>query len=204
MLITDVKKAKKHLIDVEIDGDIYKIDEEAFIASRLFTGSEISEAGLAALMYKSDLIRAKNKALWLLSHRDYSKKEMLGKLKPDFDADAAAEAIELLSECGMIDDERFARVYANDLVNLKGLSKRGVVMELIKKGIDRETAAIVAEETAIDETETIKEIIRVRYYNCLDDEKGKRRMFSGLARKGYSYNAVKHALEEYLEENDVY
>ena len=104
MIITEFKKKPKHLTALVFEGGDVLIDDEVLILSGLKVGDDVSESQLETLKYKSEFTRAKSKALWLLDRRDYPKKEMIGKLKPDFDYDAACEAVEFLCESGLIDD----------------------------------------------------------------------------------------------------
>ena len=82
MIITDIVPKRKKLSAIYIDGEFaLKLDTETVLISKFSTGSEITDEELKKLIEKSNEKRAKEKALWLISYRDHSKKELQDKLK---------------------------------------------------------------------------------------------------------------------------
>ena len=143
--------------------------------------------------------RAKEKALWLLSYREHSKKELEDKIRRTSDDESAQKAVDRMEELGLVDDERFARHYAEKLLNTKHMSMRGIAYELTRKGIDRETAEELCEELDVDVSEQIRAVIDKKYRN-LSDEKVKRRAVAYLQRLGYRWDDIKSVLSEYNED----
>lgn len=197
MRILDLKRLKKHLVQVDFEELSIQIDEETYASEKLSVGQDLSDTQIETLQYKSDFVRAKNKGLFFLSRRDYSKKELFNKLKPDFNQEAIKDALNLLESIDLLNDERYARIKAADLVALKGLSKRGILYELSSKGIDKELALLVVEDLVDDEENQIAQLITQKYYRYLDDEKLKKKMFAALLRKGYSYSQINKAINSY-------
>ena len=118
----------------------------------------------------------------------------------DYDPERIRTIIrEGLEELGLIDDSRYARRYAADLVNLKHLSERGVRQKLYEKGIDRDLIDEALGELFIDEKEQIRTVIDKKYARSLDDEKGQRRCANALSRMGFGYSDIKSVLREYIE-----
>ena len=205
MQITAIEPRKKGLCALYIDGEFaMKLDAETVIAHRFDVGREISDEQLHECVTASSMKRCKDKAMWLISYRDHSRRELIDKLKRDYPADCAEAAATRLEELGLIDDGRFARRYAADLINLKRLSQRGVRQKLAEKGIDRELIDEVLEELCVDEREQLREIISKKYSRSLDSEKERRRVFSALSRMGYSYGDIKSAMAEYTELSEEY
>lgn len=201
MKITEIKQARKHFFNIVFEEESVLLDKETVVKNGLKVGQEIDSERLEELKYDSEYTRAVSKAMWLLSRREYSKKEMFLRLKKDgFDADASSEAVESLSEAGVIDDERFAYNYAYNLKANRRLGKRAIITELLLKGVDRSLAERFAEEFCDDETDDAVDIIRIKYPSFAEDEKVKRRMIAGLQRKGYSYDVIKTAIDKYLTE----
>ena len=157
--------------------------------------SEINEEELADLERAVSSRRAFNKAVDLLSRRDHSVKELSVKLRQRGFTDEIEVALEKLSSYGYLDDERFARNFANELVRIKGYGKRRIEEELYRKGISRDIISVVLEETEFPE-DKLTEIIRRKYLRFLDDEKGVKKTISALLRMGYSYGEIKTALEK--------
>ena len=203
MQITAVEPRKKGLSALYIDGEFaMKLDTEVLLAHRFDVGREIDDEQLHACVTDSDKKRCKDKALWLISFRDHSRKELIDKLRRDYSDEVCEAAVERLEELGLIDDGRFARRYAADLINLKHLSERGVRQKLYEKGIDRNVIDEVLDEVVIDEKEQIRTIIEKKFARSLNDEKGQRRCVNALARLGFGYSDIKSVLREYTEINE--
>lgn len=203
MTITAIKPQKKGLSALYIDGEFaLKLDTETLLAHRVDVGSEIDDDELKELIESSDIKRAKNKAMWLVSYRDYSKRELIEKVKKDSSLSAATLAVERLEELSLVNDERYATRYASDLIKLKRYSKSGAIRKLIEKGIDKDLAQDAVDSVECDTDENIRSIIDKKYAKNLFDEKGKRRCVNGLLRLGYSYHDIKSVLNQYTDTDD--
>ena len=200
MIITAVEPRKKGLSALYIDGEFaMKLDTETLLAHRFDVGREIDDELLHECIQASDRKRCKDKALWLISYRDHSRRELLDKLRRDYSDESCEAAVERLEELGLVDDGRYARRYAADLIHLKHLSERGVRQKLYEKGVDRDLIDEVVEEFDFDEKEQIRTIIEKKYARSLHDEKGQRRCANALARLGFSYGDIKSVMREYIE-----
>lgn len=200
MTITAIEPRRKGLCALYIDGEFaMKLDAETVLAHRFDAGREITDEQLHACVTDSDRKRCKDKAMWLISYRDHSRRELIDKLRRDYSEDSAEAAVSRLEELGLIDDGRFARRYASDLVNVRHLSERGVRQKLREKGIDRDLIDEVIGEIEFDEQAQIREIIEKKYARSLGDEAGRRRAANALARLGFGYSDIKSALAEYTD-----
>ncbi len=200
MQITAIEPRKKGLSALYIDGEFaMKLDTEVLLAHRFDVGKDIDDEVLRACILDSDRKRCKDKAMWLISFRDHSRKELLDKLKRDYPEDVAEAAVARMEELGLVDDSRYARRYTADLIHLKRLSIRGVRQKLYEKGIDRDLIDEILEETEIDEEAQIRAVIEKKYARNLNDEKSRRRAVSALQRLGFGYGSIKSVLSEYID-----
>lgn len=206
MLVTAVEPRRKALSALYIDGEFaMKLDTETLLINHIKAGVEISDEQLHQLIEDSNNKRAKEKALWLISYRDHSKKELIDKIKRTSSEESAVSAVERLTELGLVNDEAYARRYYKELTQgSKHLSPRGARYKLMEKGIDRELIDAIVDETDIDEREQIRIIINSKYKNFYTDEKTKKRAISALQRKGFRFEDIRSVMEEYEEENDGY
>ena len=206
MLVTAVEPRRKSLSALYIDGEFaMKLDTETLLINHIKAGVEISDEQLHQLIEDSNNKRAKEKALWLISYRDHSKKELVDKIKRTSSEESAVAAVERLTELGLVNDEAYARRYFKELTQgSKHLSPRGARYKLMEKGIDRDLIDIIVEETDIDEREQIRTIINSKYRNFNADEKSKKRTVSALQRKGFSWEDIKSVMEDYEEEDYGY
>ena len=203
MQITAVEPRKKGLSALYIDGEFaVKLDTEVLLSHRFDVGREIDDDDLHACILDSDYKRCKDKAMWLISFRDHSRSELLQKLRRDYPEECCEKAVLRLEELGLLDDAKYARHYAADLVNLKHLSMRGVRQKLYEKGIDRDLIDEVLDEFTVDEDEQIRAIIEKKYARSLTDDKGRRRCANALARMGFSYSSIRSVMREYTEIED--
>ena len=200
MKITAIEPRRKQMCALFIDGEyVMNLDAQTLIENRFDVGREIDDDELKDIIDKSNERRAKEKALWLISYRSHSKKELFDKLKRGFDEASAQKAVDRMEELGLINDEEFAKLYARKLVNGKKMSVKAAEFELYRKGIDKITAEQVLGELEYDPQTQIIEFITKKYKN-IDDEKIKRRAVAALQRKGYSWEEIKQAIESLVSE----
>ena len=203
MLITAIEPRKKSLSAVYIDGEFaMSLDTQTLLENRIEAGVEIDDEQLHKLIELSNFRRAKEKALWLLSGRDYSKKELVDKISTTCDKQAAQQAVLRMEELSLVDDERFAKKYASDLIYIKRLSRSATIYKLVQKGIDKQLAQDVVEDFEIDACEQITAVIEKKYINKLNDEKSVRRAVAALQRMGYRWSDIKSVIYNYVDESD--
>ena len=204
MTVTAIEPRRKGLCAVYIDGEFaMKLDAEIVLGHRLDVGREITDDELHEAVIASDCKRCKDKALWLISYRDHSRRELSDKLRRDYSDESVEAAVTRCEELGLIDDSRYARRYAADLIHVKHLSERGVRQKLREKGIDRDLVDEVLAGCDLDEAEQIRDIVNRKYSRTLADEKTRRRAVSALQRMGFSYADIRSVLSEYTEMDEA-
>lgn len=201
MIVTAVEPRRKSLSALYIDGEFaMKLDTQTLLERRITAGVELSDEDLHSLIEQSDTRRAKEKAMWLISYRDHSSKELYDKLRRDFGEDASQKALLRMQELGLINDEAFAKRYASEL-HSKHQSPSSIRYKLMQKGIDKEAAEEIVSSLEIDPQAEIEALIIKKYSRSLSDEKGVRRTVAALQRAGYRYSDIKSVLNEYIQED---
>lgn len=200
------KQGRFNKIHISIDDEyLTTVDSDYWYSCGYISGDEIDERELAAFKSAAGSRRAFNAAADIISRREHSQKELLTKLKSKFDEEAAESAVERLCELGMVDDERFARLYAEELYTRKNMGERRIRYELAAKGISPDITEYAIEclneQIGEDNVKRIVDIIAKKYYNITNDEKHRRRAWSALQRLGYSSTDIRHAFNEYDEES---
>ena len=199
MIITAIEPRRKSLSAIFIDGEYaLKLDTETVITERLKIGGEIDDERLHELIKASDAKRAKEKALWLISYRDHSEGELRQKLMRDFGEEAVDKAVGRLCELGLINDENFARKYAESLSH-KHMSQRQIEQKLRQKGLDKELTCEAVEDLDLDEKEEIRTLINKKYLRKLSSEDDLRRTIAALQRRGFGYSDIRSVIEEFTE-----
>lgn len=98
--------------------------------------------------------------------------------------------VERLRERGYINDENFAKWYAENRFVKKGISQKRLKMELIKKGVSKDIIENVL--SARDDEEEIRKILKKKQSKYDDPTK----LIAYLCRQGFSYDLVKKIVSE--------
>ena len=203
MLITAAEERKKGLTALYLDGEYAVSVDTVTLASFGYTaGATITDEQLHELLTVSNINRAKEKALYLIEYRSRTRRELWDKLRPLYGEAAAEAAIERLEELGLINDEAYARDYAEQLIERKHFSRERAAFEMMKKGIDRDVADEVLEEIEADPCEQIKALLETKYARQLGDEKGRNRTVNSLRTMGYKWYDIKNAMSEYCDDDE--
>ena len=144
---------------------------------------------------------ARKRALRLLEKRDYSRKMLLDKLtEKGVPGDDAAEVADWLCETGLVNDARYAELIVRHYA-MKGYGQRRICDELYRRGIARE----LWEEaiSAAPETDgTVYKLLSGRLRGSDGSPEDIRQAQSYLLRRGYSWEEIRSALEQYQVSED--
>lgn len=177
---------------------LFSVDGETCALQHLQPGTQLSGTQLEAVRSRSDLRRAKDRALQYLSVRDHASGELYRKLSEKFDEPTAAAAVAEMVRLGLVDDAAFAVRRAAYLAQ-KGKSRREIGQLLAGLGICREDRAAALEQLPDAEEDTLRCLIEKQYKSRL--AAGKRdTVAAALARRGYSGSLIRRVLAEYEEE----
>lgn len=209
------KAGKGEKIHLSLDGEyIATVNADYWFTCGIKSGSEVTPQQLEELLAESARRKMMNKALDLLSMRDYSRRELSDKLvtkawekkeQKDMDLGSlkqqASDICDRLEELGLLNEERFARSYVDELLRRKHLSKSGLKTALIQKGVQRDIIETVLEEVEVDPVEQVRELLATKFKNRdLSDEKQKTRTVNALLRLGYRYGEINGAMDGILED----
>ena len=199
------KGGRKDKIHIYIDGEYrLTVDEIFWFSCGYISGDEIDEEELTAFEEAAGSRRAFNSALNSLDYRDHSEKEIRAKLIRKHGAEYVDEAVEKLIELDLINDRRYAENYARELFEHKKFGKIRIKSELIAKGIASdiasETVNSLFEDEEPDNIQRIVDIIEKKYYNRMNDEVGRKKVFSALQRMGYTFSDIREAMSEFSDD----
>lgn len=205
MIITEIKKDKKHTVKVMFDtGKCFNFDLDYWNTICLHKNDQITEEQLNTYLKESDYIRAKSRGLWFLDRADYSEKTLYQKIVAGgISAAAAARAVARLKELGLIDDVRLCGRLAERYAE-QNISKRETFAKLMQKGIHTDIIKSVLAETPFDEASQVEAIIQKKYKMRLSDKDSIQKVFAALVRKGFSYGAVRDAIKKYTQQIEFY
>ena len=121
---------------------------------------------------------------------------MFDKLVVLFGESASKRAIERLEELGLINDEKYAREYAEVLLDRKGFSRQRAVFELMKKGIDKDVIEEILAELEPDPVEQIKKLLETKFARRLSNEKNIAKTVNSLKAMGYRWSDINEAMNK--------
>ena len=200
MTITGIEERKKSMTALYIDGEYaVSVDTMTFLSVGKKVGSEITDDELYELIETSKYNRAKEKALYLIEYRSRTKKELYDKLVVLFGESASERAIERLEELGLINDEKYAREYAEVLLERKGFSRQRAEFELMKKGIDKDVIEEILDELEPEPVEQIRKLLQTKFARRLSNEKDLAKTVNSLKAMGYRWSDISEAIESTSE-----
>ena len=210
--ITDIRRTDGDgaRLTVFIDGaEAFTVSEAVAEELGLSIGRVLSDEVSAGVSSPEDeRAKAREAALRLLAVRARSERELFDRLKrKGFNERVAAAVLSSLSEVGLVDDESFARAWADERVRLRPVGPRRLTQELVAKRVDRDIAARVVEETFREHSEldlARRAVARkARAETGARGRKRRARLHSFLVRRGFSYEVASAVLKEIEGESDA-
>lgn len=117
--------------------------------------------------------------------RDYFRRK-------EIDEESGEQILERLRNFGYVNDEAFARSWAENRRLLKPMSKRRLTQELRQKHVPDDIARQILSEDETSDLDTLRQLVeRKRKQSRYQDDS---KLMQYLARQGYGYNDIKSAL----------
>ena len=156
---------------------------------------ELSEEVYRSIMDEILLPRAKKRVLYYLKSADKTREQIRRKLKEGYYPDEIIEeTFRFLDRYGFADDDRYAEQYTEELRGNK--SRKEIALKLKERGISREKAAdIIAGLCDEDEYNACAKALKKKYMHGIGGSREDRqKAYAYLARRGFSYDAIEHAM----------
>jgi len=207
MKITAIEPQKHdpERVSVFVDGEFRMgVSLEIAHAAHLRVGDEVTEARLAEVERRDRGWQAREAALHLLAVRPRAAVELGRRLRmKGYEPEVTDEVIERLRELGMIDDAAFAGTLVRDRVRLRPSGARRLQGELRAKGVDEEVAREAIRDTlegeGTDERElALRAAEKWRTRPGEERDRARRRLHGFLARRGFSGETIREAIDEVL------
>lgn len=134
--------------------------------------------------------KAKSYAMRLLSNRAYTRKEICDKLAGrEYTQHAIDETLATLDRLNLVDDEQFARRFAEERLRLRPSGRMVLGLDLKRRGIPAHVIDTVLDEVLedVDVAAVALELLmgRAKRYRGLTREKALGRMYGFLGRRGF-------------------
>ena len=215
-LITRISpQKKKGFFNVFIDGAFaFGLDAETLVKEKLAGNRTLTEEDLVRLKESSLFSKLLNSALNFLSFRPRSKKEVsrnlaakvykiLGKKDADLASKLESRVISKNEEFGYLNDEEFASSWVEQRTGGKKPRGRALIKrELFSKGVSRETIEDALSELKRDYSTGRLIPLISKKGNLLKNKpvlEQRRKLYDFLLRRGFDFEGVKSAVDEYLK-----
>lgn len=203
-IITKIEQQKNNedRVNIYVNGEFFTaIFKELVFTFNLKKGDEIDEDNLKSILSDEMYLKAKNKALNILSKADQSEKKIREKLSTDFEENTIDKVIEFLKRNNFINDNLLAQKIINTNLNLNKCGKNRIKQNLYNKGIDSSTI-----NKAISDIDNEAEfgnamyLAKKRYERIKNEDKRKiyQKLSQHLAYKGFNYDIIKRVLNKLL------
>jgi regulatory protein len=202
--ITGLKmgKSREKRVNVFLDGGFsFSLLAEVALKQGLKKGQEISESEIEELKGTDHYQRCYNAAVRYLAYRPRSESEVRQRLhRHGFDTECTEKTIGRLKEQGLIDDTEFARFWIENRETFSPRSRRLAVLELQRKGLDKNTIEKIADKVNDNESAYRAAVKKANRLAATDFATFRRRLGAHLTRRGFGYEVVKETIERTWKE----
>ena len=198
----EAQKRSKDRVNIYVDEEYFMaVYAELVYTHSLKKGMEIDKDSLESLLHDEIYMKAKNKALSILSKSDQSEKKLREKLLNDYDENIVEEVIEFLKGYKLINDNLLAEKIVHDNMNLSKFGKNKIKQNLYNKGISAsDIQDAISQIDPDEEYENAKYLAEKRLKRLKGEDKNKinQKIYQHLAYKGFNYDIIKRVLRELL------
>ena len=179
--------------NIEVDGRFFcGMQLLTVMEHRLKVGSIVTEEELSALQLAGEKQTALDKALTHISASMKTEKDVRDFLRcKGYLQEVSDYVVEKMKGYGYLDDEAYARAYAESAGKRKG--SRLIRMELKRKGVPESALAALPER---DERGAAAEVLQKYLRGKEQDVKTLRKAYAHLISKGFDHDTARAALEE--------
>ena len=198
----EAQKRSKDRVNIYVDEEYFMaVYAELVYTHSLKKGMEIDKDSLESLLHDEIYMKAKNKALSILSKSDQSEKKLREKLLNDYDENIVEDVIEFLKGYKLINDNLLAEKIVHDNMNLSKFGKNKIKQNLYNKGIAAsDIQDAISQIDPDEEYENAKYLAEKRLKRLKGEDKNKinQKIYQHLAYKGFNYDIIKRVLRELL------
>jgi regulatory protein len=193
---------RKKQVDIFVDGlHSFAVSDELAATNRLKVGGHLSPGQIEELKETNLIQSCFDAAAHYLSYRPRSESEVRQRLRRrGFEVKVVEDTISRLKERRLIDDEAFAEYWRNSRLSFSPRSRKLIKVELRQKGVASETADEVVQNVDDENSAYQAGLRKVRRFSCSDYGGFRRSLYDYLRRRGFGYEAVKHAVERLWQE----
>lgn len=207
MIVVGVRPARQSRVKLLTDtGEEILIDKKTWEESVYSVDSSLSENQLEELIRLSDHRRAQSRAVYLLSKRDLSRRELeqklcreRGRYVPE-NKELARQTAERMQQLGYVNDAAYAERLAERYSRERLYPRRRIIQKLIEKGIARATAEEAVSALETEDADLALEFLQKKRYTILEEQHEAERVAAVLARYGFAGEDIRRAMRRWMED----
>jgi regulatory protein len=185
----------------------FSVDSDVLIKFQLKKGMELDDFSFMEILYQDDIRKAYNKAIYYLSRRMRSEKEINDYLvTKEIDEPVINEILHKLTAQKYINDEEFAFAYVRTQANTTDKGPNVIKTELKEKGIVERILNQALKEYPLEQQIEKATKISSKFYDKNTKESlkiQKQKLENLLLRKGYSFEVINIAVNDVCMNNVV-
>ena len=193
-IVKEIRKQRDSYLVSLSSGDSFRVAGPLLGQHGLRVGQTVDPERYQESLQQDAYPCALEKAVKLLSQRDYSRHQIEDKLmKSGYDEHTVHKVADFLVKRRFLDDMRYAEALLKRKQGKSG--KNRIAMEMRAKGVDQELASqTLAQFSQEDELESARaQAVRYLTPKALEPREAYRRTIAFLARRGYPYELAKKA-----------
>ncbi len=180
------------------------LHESIVFSANLHVRDEITGEEIASYQRQDEMLRIKDAAFHLLRYRQRSRAELRFRLlQKEFDSTAVDQVIDEFTTKGYLNDEQFAREFAEDQLTRKNIGPLRLQSELNKKQVPEKIIQQILSE--MYEKYDPYQLAEAAAEKKMREERSKdyltryRRVSNYLARRGFKWEIISEILEKRLK-----
>lgn len=167
------RRPERFLVRLDSEEELI-LSPEIVLKHQLSPGRELSWDELVPILQEDAIRRAKDQMLSFLGRRPHSRSELVRKtLERGYSADAIDAALADLERVGLVDDDQYARLFAQNELTLRPCGRRLLAEKLRQRGI---AASLI--DTVLDDVyarQSAEALLRDQVERFLRKQRGKTR-----------------------------
>ena len=182
------------------DGSVMRLYRQTVEDFGLYSGKELSEADMEALLESAGQMSAKMRAVRIVSASSVTKRDLEQRLvHKGEDPERAKEAVQWMSDLNLLDDSRVAEQVVRNCIS-RGYGLARAKQALYEKKVPKQ----YWDEALADYPDQLEEIVEFLHKRLGDDydQRELKRAVDALMRRGHSYAVIRKALNRLQLEQD--
>lgn len=200
--VTALKIQKHHpnRVNVYLDNE-FSFGLSRITAAWLQVGQDLSPSKIAKLQADDQREVAYMQALHFLDYRPRSRVEVRRNLeKHGIPPEVISDVFKRLERSGLVNDERFAQDWVENRSEFRPRSRRALAFELHQRGLDENSIEKALEGLNEEVLAYQAAIKQARRFEGLQLRDFNNKLGSYLARRGFSYEIIKHVVAKVWDE----